>query len=99
VGKPKVAVRNIVASTDSKSQVDLIDLCERAKIPASKLIYEPEQFPSAVYRMKNSHVTFVIFRSGKVICCGVKKTRKTREAFKKFNWLLKEKEAVRCDTK
>jgi TATA-box binding protein (TBP) (component of TFIID and TFIIIB) len=45
VGKPKVAVRNIVASADLRSQVDLIGLCERAKIPASKLIYEPKQFP------------------------------------------------------
>ena len=99
VGKPKVAVRNIVASADLRSQVDLIGLCERAEIPASKLFYEPEQFPSAVYRMENPHVTFVIFRSGKVICCGAKKTREIHEAFKKFNWLLKEKEVVRCDTK
>jgi len=55
VGKLSISVRNVVALADFGSQIDLIKLWERAGATASKIIYEPEQFPSAaVYRMENS---------------------------------------------
>ena len=95
VGKPSIAVRNIVASANLGSQIDLIKLYERAGATASKIIYEPEQFPSAaVYRMENPHVTLVIFPNGKVICCGAKKTSEIHQAVEKLKGWLEEKNII-----
>ena len=45
VKKPRVKVQSMVASADLGYRLDLISLCKRAEIPASRLIYEPDQFP------------------------------------------------------
>lgn len=89
VEKPEVTVTNVVASGDLGSPVDLAALCERAR--TSRLMYEPEQFPAAIYKMENSHVAFIIFHTGKVVCLGAKKTEEAQEALKKLKQWLKEK--------
>lgn len=37
------------------------------------LMYEPEQFPGAMFRMDNPKVVFLIFSTGKIVCVGAKK--------------------------
>jgi len=44
VGKPSISVRNIVASADLGSQIDLIKLCERTGAIASKTFTSPNSF-------------------------------------------------------
>lgn len=36
-------------------------------------MYEPEQFPSAIYRMDGPRVVFLISSTGKIVCVGAKK--------------------------
>jgi len=36
-------------------------------------MYEPEQFPGAIYRMESPSVVFLIFSNGKIVCVGAKK--------------------------
>lgn len=36
-------------------------------------MYEPEQFPSAIYRMDGRRVVSLIFSTGKIVCVGAKK--------------------------
>ncbi|MFQ5836945.1 MAG: TATA-box-binding protein, partial [Candidatus Bathyarchaeia archaeon] len=81
-GKPEITVQNIVASGSLGKTIDLIELCEHER--TGRLIYEPEQFPATIYRMKNSHVVFLIFSTGKIVCVGAKKEKEIYEALEKL---------------
>ena len=70
--------------------VDLEGLCERAGVSASRLIYEPEQFPQLIFRMDSPRVVFLIFSNGKIVCLGAKSTEEAHEAFKKIEGWLKQ---------
>ena len=63
----KHKIQNIVAVADLKTNIDLEKIAERKKI-----IYEPEQFPGAIYRMEDPHVVFLIFSTGKLVCVGAR---------------------------
>jgi|GEM_PF-3666622 len=56
----------MVASADLGYWIGLADLYERARVPASRLIYEPEQFPAAIYRTENPQETFEKFTASLV---------------------------------
>jgi len=60
----QIKVENIVAS-----------ISLGVKIPLKKLLdenteYNPEQFPGAVYRLKEPRTAALIFSSGKIVCTG-----------------------------
>jgi len=78
-GKPKIQITNIVASGSLGAPVDLEGLCERVRVGGS-LMYEPEQFPAAVYRMESPMVVLLIFSAGKIVCVGAKKEEDVYEA-------------------
>jgi len=85
--KPSIRIQNIVASADLGGQVDLESLVYKLK----RVLYEPEQFPGAVYRMEEPKVVFLIFPNGKLVCVGAKRERQVYEAVKKFHRTLEEK--------
>ena len=78
-GKPEITVQNMVASGTLGGPIDLDDLCERVEV-GGRLIYEPEQFPAAIYRTGKGSVVFLIFSSGKAVCVGAKTEEEVREA-------------------
>lgn len=61
-----VNIRNIVALLELTESIDL----EQLNIPST--IYEPEQFPAAILKIKEPKATFLIFNSGKIVISGVK---------------------------
>jgi len=73
IGKPEITIQNIVASGSLGASVNLEALCERAHGGGGRLMYEPEQFPGAIYRMESPSVVFLIFSNGKIVCVGAKK--------------------------
>jgi len=94
VESPKLKVVNMVATADLGCWIGLADLYEKARAPASRLIYEPDQFPAAICRTENPHITLLIFPNGKVVCIGARKTEEAAEAIKKLKKWLKETEAI-----
>jgi len=90
-GKPEIKIQNIVASGSLGGPVDLEGLCERARVGGS-LMYEPEQFPGAIYRMESPRVVFLIFSAGKIVCVGAKKEKDIYEAVENLRRRLKELE-------
>jgi transcription initiation factor TFIID TATA-box-binding protein len=66
--KPRVTVRNIVVTVELDTPVHLEELQDL--IPG--LVYEPEQFPGAIFRPVNSDATVLIFGSGKLVVAGIK---------------------------
>ncbi|UCF44657.1 MAG: TATA-box-binding protein [Candidatus Bathyarchaeota archaeon] len=88
--KPVVTVQNIVASAELGGEIDLENLVYKLR----KVMYEPEQFPGAVYRMDDPQVVFLIFSAGKLVCVGAKKEAQIYEAVDKIQKLLEEKELI-----
>jgi len=90
MNKPQVKVQNIVASAELGGEIDL----ENVVYKLSKVMYEPEQFPGAVFRMDEPKVVFLIFSAGKLVCVGAKKEQEIYDAVNKIQDLLEEKELI-----
>jgi transcription initiation factor TFIID TATA-box-binding protein len=66
--KPVITIQNIVASGDLGKPVDL----ELAADILDNVMYEPEQFPGLILRMKEPKVVCLVFATGKGVCTGAK---------------------------
>ena len=84
LGKPKIIVQNIVASANLHSKVDL----ETAADILDNVMYEPEQFPGLIYRMKDPKTVLLVFTSGKIVCTGGKSEEIVHESVHKLYELL-----------
>ena len=62
-----------------------------------KTMYEPEQFPGLIYRMKEPKVVILLFASGKLVCTGAKKEQDVFDAVQKLHTLLEEKKLIFYD--
>jgi transcription initiation factor TFIID TATA-box-binding protein len=88
--KPVVTIQNIVASAALGGEIDLESLVYKL----NRIMYEPEQFPGAVFRMQDPQVVFLIFSAGKLVCVGAKKEEQVYKAVYKIKELLEEKELI-----
>jgi transcription initiation factor TFIID TATA-box-binding protein len=66
--EPEITIQNMVASGDLGERLNLTDLAFKLKTAE----YEPEQFPGLVYKVPASHITFLLFGTGKIVCTGAK---------------------------
>lgn len=89
IGKPEIRIENIVASGSLDGPVDIEELCERARV-GGNLMYEPDQFPAAIYRMESPSVVLLIFSTGRIVCAGAKKEEEVYEAMDKLRQRLRE---------
>jgi transcription initiation factor TFIID TATA-box-binding protein len=88
--KPEIKIQNIVASAALNGEIDLENVVYKLK----KVMYEPEQFPGAVYRMDEPKVVFLIFSAGKLVCVGAKKEQDVYTAVDKLQKILEEQELI-----
>ena len=88
--KPVVNIQNIVASAVLGGEIDLENLVYKL----NRVMYEPEQFPGAVFRMDEPKVVFLVFSAGKLVCVGAKKEEQVYVAVDKIQKLLEEKELI-----
>lgn len=88
--KPVVQIQNIVASAALGGEIDLESVVYKLR----KVMYEPEQFPGAVYRMDDPRVVFLIFSAGKLVCVGAKKEQDVYDAVNKLQKILEENELI-----
>jgi transcription initiation factor TFIID TATA-box-binding protein len=69
-GKATITVQNIVASSDLGTELNL----DKVAFSLQNAEFEPEQFPGLVFRVFDPKVVFLLFRSGKIVCTGAKKS-------------------------
>ncbi len=79
-GKPEITIQNIVASGDLGTTVNL----EKTAMILENSLYEPEQFPGLIHRMRNPKTVILIFGSGKIVITGAKFEDQVPEAAKKI---------------
>jgi len=85
--EPDVTIRNVVASAELGHAVDLE---ETANI-LERTIYEPEQFPGLIYKIKDSKASMLIFSNGKLVCAGAKTKVEAEKAVNELYKTLTEK--------
>ncbi|MEM2203203.1 MAG: TATA-box-binding protein [Sulfolobales archaeon] len=78
--KPETRIENIVATVIFEHQLDL-DMIEQG-VP--NIEYNPDQFPGLILRLDSPKVTALIFRSGKMVVTGAKRTADLIKAVKKI---------------
>ncbi len=78
--KPETRIENIVATVIFEHQLDL-DIIEQG-IP--NIEYNPDQFPGLILRLDSPKVTALIFRSGKMVITGAKRTTDLIKAVKRI---------------
>ncbi len=78
--KPQITVQNIVASATLPGRIDL----EHAVTALERTMYEPEQFPGLIYRMRDPDVVILLFASGKLVCTGAVNEKMVYDAAEKL---------------
>ncbi len=68
---PQIKIQNIVVSADLHANIDLFSLSKNIK----EVDYEPEQFPGAIFRIKEPKAVIILFKNGKLICTGSNTTK------------------------
>jgi len=76
--KPIISIVNVVASATIEQRLDLKEITK--KFPDVE--WNPEQFPGAVFRLKNPKTATLLFRTGKMVCTGAKSEELARKAVK-----------------
>jgi transcription initiation factor TFIID TATA-box-binding protein len=54
------------------------------------MMYDPEQFPGAIYRMDEPKIVFLIFASGNVVILGAKSEDESTLAVRRLREILEE---------
>ena len=84
LGKPSITIQNMVASANLHGSIDL----ETAADILDNVMYEPEQFPGLIYRMKDPKTVLLLFASGKLVCTGAKSEEMVYESIVKIYGVL-----------
>ncbi|MFN3910323.1 MAG: TATA-box-binding protein [Candidatus Anstonellaceae archaeon] len=84
-GKAKFTVENIVASANFNVILDLYSIASEVE----GVEYEPEQFPGAIFKLKEPKSSLLLFKNGKIICTGCKSEKEVQQALKKTASVLK----------
>ncbi|MCX8163078.1 MAG: hypothetical protein N3D10_00800 [Candidatus Micrarchaeota archaeon] len=83
--KPTFRIENIVASADLNLELDLYSI----SFKVYDVEYEPEQFPGAIFKLKEPKSSLLLFKNGKIICTGCKSEKEVELALKKTAQILK----------
>ena len=76
---PQIKIQNIVVSADLHANIDLFSLTKDVK----EVSYEPEQFPGAIFRIKEPKAVIILFKNGKLICTGSNNTKNIKEVLER----------------
>ncbi len=83
---PDIVVQNMVSSAYIGDNIDL----EAAADVLENIMYEPEQFPGAIYRMAEPKVVLLLFVTGKLVITGARNEDQTHVAVDKIQGILLE---------
>ncbi len=78
--KPEITIQNMVASGNLHLLLNLNKLA--FKLPNAE--YAPETFPGLVYKVPDSHITFLLFGTGRIVCTGAKNVGEVSSSVKEL---------------
>jgi transcription initiation factor TFIID TATA-box-binding protein len=74
--KADIEIQNMVASGSVGAKLNLNEIVFKFE----NTEYEPEQFPGLVYKLPDSHITFLLFGTGKIVITGAKSEKEIEES-------------------
>jgi len=86
INEPEITIQNVVASIDFHCKIDILEMFDTVE----HTMYEPEQFPGLIYRMKDPKAVLLLFSSGRVVVAGARSKAMVYEAVEKMYELLDE---------
>jgi transcription initiation factor TFIID TATA-box-binding protein len=84
LNRPRIEIQNMVASGNLQKRIDL----ETAADLLDNVMYEPEQFPGLIYRMRDPKTVLLLFASGKLVCTGAKSENMVHESVSRIYEVL-----------
>ena len=87
---PDIVVQNMVSSAYIGGKIDL----EAATDILENIMYEPEQFPGAIYRMADPKVVLLLFTTGKLVVTGARNEEQIHVAVEKIHGILLEHDLI-----
>jgi transcription initiation factor TFIID TATA-box-binding protein len=97
----QVKIQNVVASVTTGQTLDLDEIVKafpeaeyKPHVFLERIMYEPEQFPGAVYRMDEPKVVILIFSNGKLVVTGAKSEEGAYQAAERLQKKLEERELI-----
>ncbi|NIQ06535.1 MAG: TATA-box-binding protein [Candidatus Korarchaeota archaeon] len=93
LGRLSTKIQNVVASASLGGNIDLVSWYGTQRL-GGRMMYEPEQFPGLIFRMKNPRAVMLLFSSGKLVCTGAKKEDHVYEAVNRIREMLEEDECI-----
>jgi transcription initiation factor TFIID TATA-box-binding protein len=84
ITKPTFRIENIVSSANLDLDLDLYSIAYQVH----DVEYEPEQFPGAIFKMKEPKSSLLLFKNGKIICTGCKNEQEVQQALNKTQKML-----------
>jgi transcription initiation factor TFIID TATA-box-binding protein len=77
-------IENIVSSANLDMDLDLYAIAYKVY----DVEYEPEQFPGAIFKLKEPKSSLLLFKNGKIICTGCKSEKEVQAALEKTAKLM-----------
>ena len=93
LGKLSTKIQNVVASANLGGTIDLVRLYESPRYD-ERIMYEPEQFPALIYRMKEPNAVVLLFSTGKLVCTGAKREKDVYQAVDRIRQKLEKDECI-----
>jgi transcription initiation factor TFIID TATA-box-binding protein len=93
LGRLSAKIQNVVASANLGGTIDLVRLYESPRCD-ERIMYEPEQFPALIYRMKEPSAVVLLFSSGKLVCTGAKREEDVYRAVDRLRQRLEKDERI-----
>jgi transcription initiation factor TFIID TATA-box-binding protein len=87
---PKIEIVNMVGTADVGGVIDL----ETASDILDNTMYEPEQFPGMIYRMKEPKIVILRFASGKLVITGARNEEQVSFAAEEIRSILTENKLI-----
>ncbi|MHA2232723.1 MAG: TATA-box-binding protein [Candidatus Hodarchaeales archaeon] len=94
----KITIQNVVATVDLGGEINIEQAASRLS-PKAHVSYIPEQFPGIVVKIQEPKVTFLVFRTGKMVATGAKSREMIVEAVNIVAGFLREAEATAKSSK
>jgi len=94
IGKPEIKTQNIVASIDLGMSIDVEEGIFAISCLGKQVMYEPDQFPGAIYRMEDPRCVFLIFGNGKLVCVGTTREADVYKAVENIVTILDDAEVI-----
>jgi len=93
-GRPEIKTQNIVASIDLGMSIDVEEGIFAVSCLGKQVMYEPDQFPGAIYRMEDPRCVFLIFGNGKLVCVGTNREADVYKAVENIVTILDDAEVL-----